>query len=266
MGEQSQQRRRATRNTGEAEPLNLPIAQKTGKTGARSQTEEYAFDVGMADNPRTPTSVVPYIQQRTTSPQSPQPPAVPRRQRTRDLSSRQTRTFEKPVAPAPPPPKKKAQKSVHWLLPLGVGMLAMLALWLIGSTFLAWGIQRYNDVLYGNPRTFQTDAVVGHGDSTEHPSHFIAVNLNRQAIVIEFKAGDPAKSVSYVAPVYIAGDGGDLAPVTVEFKDVNDDKRTDMIIHIHLPSQDQLSVFINDGKGFRPVTSNDKIHLDGKPG
>jgi hypothetical protein len=267
MGEQSQQRRRATRSTGEAEPLNLPIAQKTGqktgKTGAGSQTDEYAFDVGMADNPRTPTSVVPYLQQRTTGPQSPPPPAVPRRQRTRDLA-RQTRAFEKPAPP--PPPKKKAQKNVHWLLPLGVGMLAMLALWLIGSTCLAWGIQRYNDVIYGNPRTFHTDAVVGHGDSPEHPSHFIAVNLNRQAIVIEFKAGDPAKSVSYVAPVYIAGEGGDLAPVTVEFKDVNDDKRTDMIIHIHLPSQDQLSVFINDGKGFRPVTSNDKIHLDGKPG
>lgn len=263
MGEQSQQKRRTIRSTGEAEPLNLPTTQKTGKTGARSQTEEYAFDVGMADNPRTPTSVVPYLQ-RTTGPQSPPPPAITRRQRTRDLS-RQTRTFEKP-APPPPPPKKKTQKNVHWLLPLGVGMLAMLALWLIGSTFLAWGIQRYNDVVYGNPRTFQTDAVVGHGDSADHPSHFIAVNLNRQAIVIEFKAGDPAKSVSYVAPVYIAGDGGDLAPVTVEFKDVNDDKRTDMIIHIHLPSQDQLSVFINDGKGFRPVTSNDKIHLDGKPG
>ncbi len=79
--------------------------------------------------------------------------------------------------------------------------------------------------------------------------------------MIEFKGGDPSKSVSYVAPVYIAGDGGDLAPVTVEFKDVNGDGKSDMIIHIHLPSQDQISVFINDGNGFRPVNANDKIKL-----
>ena len=141
-------------------------------------------------------------------------------------------------------------------------MLAMLAIWITGSWALAWGIQRYNDVLYGIPRTYQTDAVVGHNnDSTQKPSHFIATNYNRQAIIIEFMAGDPARSVSYVAPVYIAGNGGDLAPVTLEFRDVNGDGKPDMIIHIHLPNQDQLSVFINDGSKFRPVNGNDKLRI-----
>jgi hypothetical protein len=141
-------------------------------------------------------------------------------------------------------------------------MIAMLVLWMVGSSVLAWGVQRYNDYRYGMPRTFQTDAVVGHGgDSRQHPSHFIAMNLNRQAIIVEFMAGDPAKSVSYVAPVYIAGDGGDLAPITLEFRDVTGNGRVDMVIHIHLPSQDQVSVFINDGTKFRPSTGSDKIRI-----
>lgn len=87
------------------------------------------------------------------------------------------------------------------------------------------------------------------------------MNLNRQAIIVEFMAGDPGKSVSYVAPIYIAGDGGDLAPVTLEFRDVNGDGKPDMIVHILLPSQNQVSVFINDGTRFRPSNSNDKLKI-----
>src|SRR2546425_1583080 len=42
---------------------------------------------------------------------------------------------------------------------------------------------------YGRPRTFQTDAVVGHNDSAASPSHFIAINLNRHVEVIECPGG-----------------------------------------------------------------------------
>jgi hypothetical protein len=141
-------------------------------------------------------------------------------------------------------------------------MLAMLALWLIGSNVVSWGSQFYNDMKYGYPRTYQTDAVVGHNnDSLSHPSHFIAINMNRQAIVIEMMAGDPQKAITYIAPVVITGVGGDRAPITVEFRDVTNDNKPDMILHIHLPTQDQISVFINDGTKFRPSTSSDKIHI-----
>ncbi len=141
-------------------------------------------------------------------------------------------------------------------------MLAMLALWLVGSNIVSWGTQVYNDAHYGYPRTYQTDAVVGHNhDSAAHPSHFIAINLNRQAVVIEMMAGDPQKAITYIAPVVIAGPGGDRAPITVEFRDVTGDNLKDMILHIHLPSQDQISIFINDGTKFRPSNNTDKIHL-----
>lgn len=160
-------------------------------------------------------------------------------------------------------PRKNVLKGkVHWLLPVGIGMIAMLVLWELGSIALAWGTARYDDIRYGNPRTYQTDAVVGHGkDSKLHPSHFIAVNLNRQAIVVEFPAGNPAGAESYVVPYYILGPGADQVPVTLEFRDVTADGKLDMIIPIHLQSQDQTFVFINDGTKFRPPTSKDNIHM-----
>ena len=157
------------------------------------------------------------------------------------------------------------RRSVHWLLPVGVGMVAMLLLWVVGSSVLAWGLDRYDDIHYGYPRTYQTDAVVGHGDSKAHPSHFIAINMHGQAIVIEFPAGNPQSAASYVVPYYIrqqgGGQSGDMTPVTVEFRDVSGDGKPDMIIHILFRTQDQTFVFINTGTKFRPPTSNDNIHL-----
>lgn len=150
---------------------------------------------------------------------------------------------------------------VHWLLPIGIGMIAMLILWEVGSLALSWGTNVYNNVVYGNPRTYQTNAVVGHGDSAAHPSHFIAVNLNGQAIVIEFPAGNPQNATSYLVPYYIRGQGEDQAPVTVDFRDVTGDGKVDMIVSIHLPSQVQTFVFVNNSTKFRAPTSNDHIHL-----
>ncbi len=106
-----------------------------------------------------------------------------------------------------------------------------------------------------------TSAVVGHDDSAQKPSHFIAMNLNGQVVVIEFKGGDPSKAVTYVVPVHIVGNGGDQVPVTLEFRDVTGNGKPDMLVHMHLQKQDQLYVFINTGTGFRPANGNDKIHV-----
>jgi hypothetical protein len=147
-------------------------------------------------------------------------------------------------------------KQMHWLFLIGIGMISALVLWLIGSAVLAWGTQRYYDFRYGNPRTYQTDMAVGHGkDSPNHPSHFIAMNLNNRVVVIELKAGDPEQGATYDPQITIT----DGAPVTVSFKDVNGDRRLDMIVNLHLPSQDQYSIFINENDGFRPATTKDSI-------
>ncbi|HEU5227845.1 MAG TPA: hypothetical protein VFU49_08545 [Ktedonobacteraceae bacterium] len=263
--EQSQPRRRRT-NTGEQD-TSSQYAKTIGKSvGPTTRTEGYP-DEGLYDPPRQHTSTIrrdnpkALVPRYTGAPVSPAPIQVRRQPQQPDMkiSPRSPRT----TTSHPPQERKFAtQRNFHWLFPAGIGMIAMLVLWMVGSSVLAWGVQRYDDYRYGVPRTFQMDAVVGHGgDSRLHPSHFIAMNLNRQAIVVEFMAGDPAKSVSYVAPVYIAGDGGDLAPITLEFRDVAGNGRLDMVIHIHLPSQDQVSVFINDGTKFRPSSGSDKIRI-----
>ena len=158
---------------------------------------------------------------------------------------RPTRTVTTPQGPTD---SEKQARSVHWLLYVGVGMVAALALWVVGSTLLAWGSATYNNIAYGYPRTFQTDAVVGHGgDSAAHPSHFIALNLNGVVIIIELRAGNPANSINYTGPHFYET-GGNLIPVTLEFRDVNHDGRPDMLIHF----QDNVVVFLNNGTQFVP--------------
>lgn len=259
-GERSQQRRRSRYIEGQGpDPLTYPAP--NGRMASSPNTDSYE-DEGL-DEPRQNTSII-----RLDNPTNMQParttgssiqgmPVTPRRQtQSRDFSRQQ-----RPLSAQPAYEQVKSSKNVHWLLPAGIGMVAMLVLWVLGSSILAWGVQQYNNFRYGNPRTFQTNAFVGHNESPSRPSHFIALNLNHQAVVMELMGGDPAKSITYVAPVYIAEDNANPSPVTVEFRDVNSDKKPDMIIHIYLPSQDQVSVFINDGTKFRPSNNTDKVHL-----
>lgn len=160
-------------------------------------------------------------------------------------AARPTRSVTTPQSPEA---REKQSRNLHWLLYVGVGMVAALALWVVGSSLLAWGSATYNNIAYGNPRTFQTDAVVGHGgDSPQHPSHFIALNLNGQVIIIELRAGNPANSITYTGPHFYES-GGNLIAVRLEFRDVNHDGRPDMLILF----QENVIVFLNDGTQFIP--------------
>jgi len=166
-----------------------------------------------------------------------QVPRVPAR------STRQRQDFEPlPPASAARPvrnvttsyekaPARPERKNVHWLLYVGMGMLAALALWAVSTSALAWGTNEYNNILYGYPRTFQTNAVVGHNDSPANPSHFIAVNLKGQIIIFELPGGDPSRSTDYIGPDLI-GPQDDLLPVTLAFQDVNHDQAPDMVVHV----------------------------------
>lgn len=235
----------------EPKPPIYPTREKTGRITSSPHTTD-GFDEGYANPPRSQSTTV-----RRASPTGPAPqvaptgptPAIPRRQQAQATRQLSPRPAQKNVSPPPVKAPKQSLavwlKDKHWLFLIGLGMISALVLWLVGSAVLAWGTQRYYDLRYGNPRTYQTDIVVGHGgDSPAHPSHFIAMNLNGQAIVIELKAGDPAKIVSYQAPITVQ-DGGQ-SPVTLSFKDLIGHHKLDMIVDIHLPGQDQLSYFIND--------------------
>jgi hypothetical protein len=135
----------------------------------------------------------------------------------------------------------------HWLLWVGIVMLLFIGgIWLV-NTVGTWITNEQNNLTYGMPRTYQTDAVVGHNDSLAHESHFIALNLNGQVEVIEIPGGDPSKEKVYIGPTIFSPDP-EFVPVTVSFEDVNGDGKPDMEIHI----QSQTIVFLNDGKQFVP--------------
>ncbi len=143
-----------------------------------------------------------------------------------------------------------------WMLIFGIGMIAMLALWVLGSMLVSWWSMTQDDWHYGRPRTYQTDAVVGHNDSPTNPSHFLAINLNRHVVIIELPGGDPSKAKIYMGPALL-GNGQDLNPVTLSFKDVNGDGKLDMLVHI----QDQTFVMMNDGDQFRPLRPGEHVTL-----
>jgi hypothetical protein len=142
-----------------------------------------------------------------------------------------------------PPPRK----NFHWSVFLGLGMILALSLWIAGSYVIAWWSNHQLDSIYGNPRTYQTDQVVGHADSTDHPTHFIAVNLNSRITIIEIPGGDNSHARIYSGPT-LYSDNGNLTPVTLEFKDVNGDGKVDMLVHIG----DQQIIYLNDGSQFKP--------------
>lgn len=128
-------------------------------------------------------------------------------------------------------------------------MLIMAMGWIAFSGLGTWWQMTQDDWHYGRPRTFQIDAVVGHNNvSAAHPSHFIALNLNRRIEIIELPAGDPSKAKIYSGPTLL-GQGQEMTPVTISFEDANGDGKPDMLVWV----LDSHFVFINESGGFRPA-------------
>jgi len=166
---------------------------------------------------------------------------------------------------SPPPQQQRTSREeaeaprqrqrIHWSLVFGIGMAAMLTLWVLGTIAVQWWNVTQDDWHYGRPRTFQTDAVVGHNnDSERSPSHFIALNFRSHIQVIEFPAGDTTKAKLYQGlPLY--GDGQDLAVVTITFKDMNGDGKPDMIISV----ANTHIAYLNDSGQFRPLRPGEQV-------
>jgi len=155
-----------------------------------------------------------------------------------------------------PRTRQRVQKPrFHWLVYLGIGMVAMLLLWMVGTIALNWWNGYQDDLRYGRPRTYQIDAKVGHHDA-QTPSHFLALNLNRRVEVIEFPGGDATKEKVYLGPTLI-GQESDLDIVTVSFRDVNGDGKPDMIVSV----DNAKYAYINDNGAFRPLHADEHITL-----
>lgn len=174
----------------------------------------------------------------------------------------------RPPAIQPPRPIRQPEKDeteteplhrtrLHWLVYVGIGMMLVVLIWLLIVAVLNWWHGYQDDLHYGRPRTFQTDAIVGHNDATT-PSHFIALNLNRHVEVIEFPGGDATHARVYLGPTLI-GENSDLDVVTVSFKDVNGDGTPDMILVIENAAGTTKYVYLNDNGAFRPLKPGEHV-------
>ena len=87
----------------------------------------------------------------------------------------------------------------RWYAPLLVGgclIVAALSLW---NLVLASWLQDVTDNWqYGQSRTFQLDAVVGHEDSLQNPTHFVAFDLHGRVVVMEMPGGEVRNTRIYV--------------------------------------------------------------------
>jgi hypothetical protein len=136
-------------------------------------------------------------------------------------------------------------------------MLAALALWTVSSAVLGWFTTVLDDLHYGRPRTFQTDAWVGHNEQTGTPSHFIALNLHGQIEIIELPGGDATHAHVYIGP-QLSGPTSELLPVRLRFVDVNGDRKPDMVVMF----QGTHVVFINDQGQFRPALPSERPQIE----
>ena len=156
------------------------------------------------------------------------------------------------VAPPKPtalPKPQRRQLQPHWLLYVGVALFLVLIGYIVLTDLGNWWQSHQDDTTYGMPRTYQTDAVVGHnGDSAAHPSHFQAENLKGKIIVIEFPAGDITKARSYLVTTIPGNDA--TVPAKVIFQDTNGDGKLDMVVVIGDPGSQVTITLFNDGSQF----------------
>ena len=129
-----------------------------------------------------------------------------------------------------PSQKTSVKKSYSYLnlTSLGIGMIVAIVAVLLGQLLIRWVSTTWDDIHYGNPRTYQTDAFVGH-EVGQTPSHFIVLNLHGRVEVIELQGGDPAKTKIYSGP-QITGPGAEKVPVIIQFIDRHHTHHPDMLI------------------------------------
>lgn len=198
---------------------------------------------------RSPRSAIRYQSTREVMEQAPTAVTICRAHR-RTQTAEHPPSYPKRSSPAPP----RRRPRMHWLFYVGLSMLIMLLGWIALSFFFQWWQVTQDDWHYGRPRTFQIDAVVGHGDTPASPSHFIALNLNRHIEIIEIPGDDATHMRVYLGPILI-GEGQELAVVTLSFKDVNGDGLPDMLVRV----QDSTIVFLNDKGQFRPLRAGEQV-------
>lgn len=132
---------------------------------------------------------------------------------------------------------------VRWL----VTATAIVAIAIIVSVVIDFGRIVLDDWRYGRPRTTHLTGYAGlAAERTGRPSHFIAMNLDRQIVIVVLPGGDPAYVQTWQGP-YLFGLHEDLTPVVLSLADADGDGLADLVVTIH----NEQVVYLNRDGAFR---------------
>ena len=137
----------------------------------------------------------------------------------------------------------------HPMFYIGI-CLVIVVVFLTAYTLIPPALQKWgDDRTYGYPRTFQTDANVGHGGM----EHFIALNNHGTIEVVEIPTNpSPTNQPRLYIVTHFADQGADLIPATVSFSDVNQDGKLDMVVTVYNGTNPSEYFLFNNGATFVP--------------
>jgi hypothetical protein len=138
------------------------------------------------------------------------------------------------------------------------GGLALLAIYVLLSGAVSLSKTLIDDVRYGRPRTYQITAQVGHDETGGTATQLIAMNLNRQVMILEVPGGDATKTRALMGP-YLFGAGEDLTPVTMHLEDANNDGLPDLVVQV----KNEEMIYMNRDGNFALITPEERQQLFG---
>lgn len=138
--------------------------------------------------------------------------------------------------------------------------VAAVALYFALSAGINWGVSRFDDIRYGTTRTFHSDAVIGIDDSVTNPTHFVAMNINRQVVILQIPGGDTNKTRLINGP-YLFGVTEDRTPVNLAFNDVNNDGLVDMVVNV----KNEALIYLNRGDRLSLMTPDERSSIAIQP-
>lgn len=136
------------------------------------------------------------------------------------------------------------------------GIMALLAAYVLLSSAIGFGRTQIDNLRYGYPRTFHLSANVGRPEEANAPTHLIAMNLERQVVILEIPGGDAAKVRTLPGP-YLFGEGEHLTPVTMRLADMNGDSAADLVVRV----KNEEMVYLNREGGFNLITAEERQQL-----
>lgn len=136
-------------------------------------------------------------------------------------------------------------------------VFAALAIYALVSTIVSWGQIWMDDLNYGRPRTTHLHGFVGRQEEANgQPTHFVAINLQRQVVVLELPGGDANKVRSLPGP-YLFGANEELTPILLALHDVDGDNQGDLLITV----RNEQVIYLNRDGAFRMPTPEEQSQL-----